>query len=238
MCWEPGVWFPARDGIARAIGAFILQSPGKFSRSAVAGLPCGFHFDREPIVHSRRKACDVAKSRHDLQSNPQHNAMSDSAATAAPSFERDIFPPDVRAVMENPGEIVVTLHAIESLSIENLLFCEYEWARGHKAYCGYPLLYSISLTPEAAARELRVLLDGVDNSDGSIIMCFYPRHIFSFDAGGIHYDLIVCYDCNAIRLWRDGEHVQTHLTISMNSKGAEAPIVAAGIRRRLDYPGI
>ena len=75
--------------------------------------------------------------------------------------------------------------------------------------CGWKILGSIAI--EDAALRLR-LVDEIANASlppGSIVMdCFEPRHALRISTHGHHYDVIICFACNAVSVYADGDTSQ------------------------------
>ena len=81
-------------------------------------------------------------------------------------------------------------------------------AQGPKL-CGWTVLGSTVI--EDAALRLR-LVDEIASASlpsGAIVMdCFEPRHALRISTHGSHYDVIICFACNAVSVYADGDTTQ------------------------------
>lgn len=54
------------------------------------------------------------------------------------------------------------------------------------------------------AEVARLVGEGVVQSDGSLALCFEPRHGLRIVADGRTHDFVVCYECLTVRAWAPG----------------------------------
>ncbi len=74
---------------------------------------------------------------------------------------------------------------------------------------GFAILGQVTVLDETLRRDVvSVLYSGVEASDGSLAMCFNPRHALHASAGGRELELLICYECLTIKVKLDGK-VQT-----------------------------
>jgi hypothetical protein len=45
---------------------------------------------------------------------------------------------------------------------------------------------------------------GIETSDGRVAMCFLPRHGVVLRRGEERLDLVICYECLQLRMYREG----------------------------------
>ena len=74
------------------------------------------------------------------------------------------------------------------------------------------VLGSAEVAADDAAAVLAAVFDGIRASDGTVAACFNPRHgIHIADAEG-DVDLVICFECLSLSVYRGGEFVQSLTT--------------------------
>jgi hypothetical protein len=70
---------------------------------------------------------------------------------------------------------------------------------------------------------------GIADSDGSVAACFLPRHGVRATVDGKTVDLVICFQCNSIRVYVDGEQAGTVLTAETSRDALDKVLTAAGV---------
>lgn len=72
--------------------------------------------------------------------------------------------------------------------------------------------------------------DGVGKSDGSVALCFNPRHGMRFVHNGSTYEFLICFECSQVQWYIDGER-QEDILIADSPKP-----VFDSVLKRFDLP--
>lgn len=71
-------------------------------------------------------------------------------------------------------------------------------------YCGYEVFGKIEITDNQTKREiLQSIQNGIDESDGTVASCFWPRHAVRTIEQGIATDYVICFQCLQVRIIKD-----------------------------------
>jgi hypothetical protein len=80
------------------------------------------------------------------------------------------------------------------------------------SFHGYRILGSTPIMPWQAQDAFKDIAKGAGewNSDlaKTTLPCFNPRHGLRVEKGGHRYDLVVCYECAQVRVYRDNEEAE------------------------------
>jgi hypothetical protein len=77
---------------------------------------------------------------------------------------------------------------------------------GERLY-GWRILGKTTISDESTRREVTASLkEGLDKG-GMGAKCFYPRHAVRRPNGGKPIDLLICYECGNVELYRNGARV-------------------------------
>jgi hypothetical protein len=69
---------------------------------------------------------------------------------------------------------------------------------------GWRVLGKTTVSDEATRRELiEALKEGMERPDAQA-KCFYPRHAIRSTDGGKTVDLLICFECHNVQLYRNG----------------------------------
>ena len=74
----------------------------------------------------------------------------------------------------------------------------------------------------AAAAEFEAV---VSRWDGALAACFDPRHAMSVVSAGATYDLLLCYECQQLRVYKDGRMI-AGLGATGSAKALDTMLVA------------
>jgi hypothetical protein len=137
-----------------------------------------------------------------------------AASPRAPAAQSDnALPETVVAAFQNPR--VATLYSIEpgNVSPSDTNFHHYE------------VLGKSGIDADEARRVLADLQQSLSRANRGPAMCFEPHHRISVHSGAHTYDLVICYLCGLLRVYRD-DSLLTGLTLSgtpqlLNELGAK-----------------
>lgn len=132
------------------------------------------------------------------------------------------------------GEMMPEVHAILSNSDGATLYSLHpylhetdgeEWAT-HARYHNYVILGQTEVDAPTADEVLTQVYDGIDASDGRVAACFDPRHGIRVETAEGTIDLVICYSCLSMIVYRDGERAQS-LRTTESPRDDLAPIWSA-----------
>jgi hypothetical protein len=118
--------------------------------------------------------------------------ISGCAARPATHDESPSLSRDMRIAMQSPSVELYSLDPARRDDPES------------GSWLGFGLLGRVRLDGEAAQRATSELLRAVDDSDGTVAMCFEPRHALRAQSGGHVYDFLLCYECLSMNVFVDG----------------------------------
>lgn len=115
-----------------------------------------------------------------------------------------------RAGAEETGVLPVdAVEALRSASQVEIYSLE-PWSRpdrtGREAFYGYEVLGRATLPPETSRIAVAEFEAVAKAPDGIAVLCFDPRHALRVERNGDTYDFLLCYDCGAMEVYRNGEH--------------------------------
>ncbi len=100
---------------------------------------------------------------------------------------------------------------------------------------GYGVLGQAPLRDQASRNELIATIErGIEASNGMDAACFNPRHGLSVTVNGSTWDLLICYECLSMQVYRDGEEQNGHLTAELVEPEVSAVYRAAGLVIHVD----
>jgi hypothetical protein len=100
---------------------------------------------------------------------------------------------------------------------------------------GYGVLGQAPLRDQASRNELIATIErGIEASSGMVAACFNPRHGLSVTVNGSTWDLLICYECLSMQVYRDGEEQNGHLTAELVEPEVSAVYRAAGLVIHVD----
>jgi hypothetical protein len=67
-----------------------------------------------------------------------------------------------------------------------------------------PILRSVVLSSEQAARAGKQVTDSIARNPVLMTACFYPRHGIRLTRGAQHVDLVICFECETVHVYRGG----------------------------------
>lgn len=70
---------------------------------------------------------------------------------------------------------------------------------------GFKILGQTKLPSSQRGKLLRLIFSGIQQSNGSVAECFEPRHGVRAVAGTETVDLVICYACLSIQVYRNGK---------------------------------
>jgi hypothetical protein len=106
-----------------------------------------------------------------------------------------------------PDEVLTILREGEPLELVSLHHDDlYEFQEGDEKLIHWKVLGRTTIDEDDTRRRLIAALErGVAKHDGSVARCFWPRHAFSTTYDGHRYDILVCFQCYQVEVYRDGE---------------------------------
>src|SRR5262245_26796188 len=100
--------------------------------------------------------------------------------------------------------------ALETAEVFELFSLEPHQAQGNPAdqFHGWKMLGTTVVTDVTQREKLiAVLRKGTTEHDGTFANCFNPRHGIRVTNGGTTTDLVICFECFWVEVYRDGERV-------------------------------
>ena len=95
---------------------------------------------------------------------------------------------------------------------------------------GYGVLGRSELRDAATANQVLALVEqGIEASQGMVAACFNPRHGLTVTTSDAVWDIVICYECLSMQLYRDGERDGGHLTAESVEPQVTAIFEAAGL---------
>ncbi len=80
------------------------------------------------------------------------------------------------------------------------------------------------------AKKVRAAIDkGRKNSDGSVALCFNPRHGVRILHGKKTYDLLICYECHSAMIFEGDQKIGEFLTAPGPEKSLNKVLQAANV---------
>ncbi|PTY00860.1 hypothetical protein DB346_14720 [Verrucomicrobia bacterium LW23] len=111
-------------------------------------------------------------------------------------------PTDVALILAGKCDVPVTLRAIEHI---------HETNKGMPALHGYAEVGKVELSAPAASVALSKGVSAVNPEErglrltrGGKLCAFDPHHAVSFTRSGHSYDVIICFSCGELLVYRDG----------------------------------
>lgn len=132
-------------------------------------------------------------------------------------------PASVSQPTSAPDELV--LYAIDGLVNPPEGFVSDE-----KHFRGYTILGKVDVTDLNARQNIvKAIEDGINESDGVVAACFWPRHGVHVVTNGKAVDYVICYECLQMYIFRDDERTFKSTTPTHQAV-LTAPLTAAGIK--------
>ena len=128
---------------------------------------------------------------------------------------------------EFPAEVIRALRSSEKATLYSLEPWE-KPAANDRTLHRYKILGQADLDrsqTRAAIAEFEAVVSGWN---GLVAMCFDPRHGIRVTLGGASYDLLLCYECNQLYVYKDGQLV-TRLGASGSAKTLNAMFLALNV---------
>lgn len=134
---------------------------------------------------------------------------------------------------ERPSGVLAALADADSVEVLALHPYPYQLEKDGgdlEQFHGYGILGRASLGNQASGNELVALIErGIEASNGMVAACFNPRHGLSVTVGGVDWDLLICYECLSMQVYRDGKKQDGHLTAELVEPKVSAIYRAAGL---------
>ena len=128
---------------------------------------------------------------------------------------------------EIPSEAVEALRKPEKVILYSLEPMERP-ASAEQALYRYKILGQVELPRSQHAAAIGEFEKAVAGWDQRMAMCFDPRHAIRVTSKGATYDLLLCYACHQLYVYRDGTRI-AGLGAHGSAKVLNAMFVAAGI---------
>ena len=95
---------------------------------------------------------------------------------------------------------------------------------------GFPLLGSVEIKDAATRKKLVAALEaGIDDSDGTMAKCFWPRHALETEVDGRPTKFIICFECLQIKIISQGEKDRVVATTSERESVFDEVLKAASV---------
>jgi hypothetical protein len=108
------------------------------------------------------------------------------------------------------------LYSLEPLADPNTYEMDYAPNGPGERLHGWRILGKTTVSDESTRRKLiDALKEGMDRG-GPGSKCFYPRHAIRRMNDGKPVDLLICFECGNVALYRDGKHVGGYPHIAPN----------------------
>lgn len=123
-----------------------------------------------------------------------------------PTPETNANQPNPETKANRPTPEKLTLYSIYRHPIEQPV-------KGPDGFHSYRILGKIEVSTPAARKEIfDALHDGIDQSDGTQIQCFEPRHGIRTVEAGRKVDYVICYTCRNMYIYRDDKRAKLKTT--------------------------
>jgi hypothetical protein len=123
---------------------------------------------------------------------------------------------DVGLPRREAAEIRQLLHAASKVELFSLQATEDPASQDSpnigQQFQGYPVLGSTDITanPRRAA-VMDQLSDAIARSPLRISACFYPRHGIRATVGQEHVEMLICFECSTVYLYRSGRQERLNI---------------------------
>lgn len=95
---------------------------------------------------------------------------------------------------------------------------------------GHEILGSVRITDPAVRRRLNYALQfGCRASIGAHFMCFDPRHAIRVTHDGVTTEILICFECNLVELWRGNQKIAFFTTVNFPQPVFDAALKNAGV---------
>jgi hypothetical protein len=143
------------------------------------------------------------------------------ACTSVIAGAQNRLPAEAQAALQDPES--VELYALEP------------WKDSDPRLQGYHVLGKAELDGGQRALAIAEFEASVARwqDGGAIAACFDPHHALRIAHGGHHYDFLLCYQCQGMRVYRDGVRIGGAF-----AAGSAAPLNALLVARGLPLPHI
>ncbi len=143
---------------------------------------------------------------------------------------KNFFSARSKALLEGGSTLeLLSLHPFErSPTIDETL----EPDRDPATFRGWHLLGRLVIK-EPAKREqmITALQKGVDESDGNVAACFWPRHgVRAISDDGRVLDLVICFECASILVFEDREKTEIVTVTGSPERVLDQLLSVAGIQ--------
>jgi hypothetical protein len=135
----------------------------------------------------------------------------------ASAHQSNIMPSEALSALQSAKSVV-----LYSLDPENVS------TTGDARFHYYKILGETRLDPAQTRIATRAVEKAVDDSLGYSPDCFNPRHGLRISAQGHLYDFVLCYSCDGLDIYRDGQEIAT-LTVTGSPQTLNRLLVAAHV---------
>jgi hypothetical protein len=141
------------------------------------------------------------------------------------SGEGNCLPVEFLAALAAPKK--VTLFSLEP-EIDRPI--EAQPPKPHESHHGFKVLGSTELAQEAPrTAAIDAIKKAVAAFDGTMARCFEPRHSLRvLTDKGVTYDLVVCFQCDQLRMYRDAKELGT-VGVTASSKALDDLLTRANV---------
>ncbi len=81
---------------------------------------------------------------------------------------------------------------------------------GGNSFRGYPVLGKIEFNKSADADSIvNAVNESMRKSDGTVAMCFIPRHGLRVVRGGVTTDYVICFQCLHLQIHSEGSEIKS-----------------------------
>lgn len=134
---------------------------------------------------------------------------------------------------ERPDGVLAAL--VDAVRVEILALHPYPYQLEEdgeelEQFHGYGILGRVSLGSQADGNELIALIErGIEASNGMVAACFNPRHGLQLTVDGAIWDILICYECLSMQVYRNGKKQNGYRTAELIEPRASAIYRAAGL---------
>jgi hypothetical protein len=123
-------------------------------------------------------------------------------------FSRPANAEDIKIPDSLPAEVVAAFEAAKTTKLYSLEPTG-EMLPQHERLHNERVLGETTLTWEQTATAFRLIKKGVAEGHDRLAFCFAPRHALRVTTREHHYDLVICFECVRVDVYRDQERLSS-----------------------------
>jgi hypothetical protein len=107
-----------------------------------------------------------------------------------------------------PPDVAKALHDAQRVELYSLEpWFDPDAAKQEAMWHDFVLLGHTTLSKEDSRIAVAEFEAAIEKSAGGSAACFDPRHAMSFVSAGHKYDILLCYECGGLAVYRDDEYL-------------------------------